>query len=328
VTPPPFTAVSQLTVKAALNETSLGVARYSERLRVALNPHGIDYRLAPRPGRGGIAHLHLANSSRGVLASLAVRRAPTIVTLHDILPRDPRLGVFYRRIVHPLLARRADIIIVHSRYAATLLSQTCHHRQVELIPHPAAAPRIIDRASARAPLGIKHGAPLAVLPGVLKEAKMTHMVLEAFEPLLRAGSWRLLFAGSVVDPAVANRARKIGATVIDSPDDATFECAVSAADVVLCLRANSVGETNGPLLDAIGAHRAVIASRVGSIPEVARDAALYIDHSPASLRKALTLISDDDVRYRLENASRNRSAQLTWEASADAHARLFARLSG
>ena len=72
--------------------------------------------------------------------------------------------------------------------------------------------------------------------------------------------------------------------MLPDPSDADYERAIVASDCVLCLRAGSVGETNGPLLDALGAGRAVLATATGSIPEVAGDAALYCDGTPDGIR--------------------------------------------
>ena len=68
--------------------------------------------------------------------------------------------------------------------------------------------------------------------------------------------------------------------MLPDPSDADYERAIVASDCVLCLRAGSVGETNGPLLDALGAGRAVLATATGSIPEVAGDAVLYATGRP------------------------------------------------
>jgi glycosyltransferase involved in cell wall biosynthesis len=306
--------------------SSLGIARYAERLAAALSEFGIDYTLAERAAWGGIAHVHVANSSRRSLIPLAIRRAPTVATVHDILPRDPRMMPVYRRLVHPLLANRAEVVIVHSSFAADMLRSLCPVRAVEVIPHPAPA-ATISHLVARSALGIPDGPPVAVLPGVLKQAKMTGLVLDTFGPLIAAGKWRLILAGRVADRGVAARAEAVGAMVIASPSDLRYEQAVAAADLVLVLRLTTVGETNGPLLDAIGHHRAVLASPIGSIPETAGGAARLVTSLPLELNAALTDLESEPVRRALELESATRASALTWTASAHAHAALFSKLA-
>jgi len=175
--------------------------------------------------------------------------------------------------------------------------------------------------------GIMDGPPVAVLPGVLKQAKMTSLVLDTFGPLIATGRWRLILAGRVADRDVVARAEAIGATVIASPCHLRYEQAVAAADLVLVLRLTSVGETNGPLLDAIGHHRAVLASSIGSIPETAGSAARLITSSPLELNAALADLESEPTRRALELESAARASALSWTASAQAHAALFSQLA-
>jgi glycosyltransferase involved in cell wall biosynthesis len=138
--------------------------------------------------------------------------------------------------------------------------------------------------------------------------------------------WRLALAGAVQDPAAAAAARAAGAFVLDRPDVETYERAIVAADVVLVLRSASVGETNGPLLDALGAGRAVLATATGSIPEVAGDAALLCEPNADAIQYELERLRDPTERHELERRSETRAEELTWNASAEAHARLFAEV--
>jgi glycosyltransferase involved in cell wall biosynthesis len=111
--------------------------------------------------------------------------------------------------------------------------------------------------------------------------------------------------------------------VVSGPSDPAYEQAIVAADCVLCLRAGSVGETNAPLLEALGAGRAVLATASGSIPEVARDAGLYCEATIDGIRAGLAALDDAATRAEHERAAAARAAQLTWRASATAHASLF-----
>src|SRR4029453_5668751 len=99
-------------------------------------------------------------------------------------------------------------------------------------------------------------------------------------------------------------------------------------DAVLVLRAGSVGESNSPLLDALGAGRAVLATATGSIPEVAGEAAVLGEPGALSTRRGLEALRDPHARRELEARARGRAAALSWAESAHEHAALFSELFG
>lgn len=272
--------------------SSLGVSRYCARLAAALGAVGIDYVLGDR--RGAAPHWHLANSSRGALVQAPLTREPFVVTGHDLRPRARVLEPLYRLVADPLVLQRAAAVVVHSSYAASLLGD---RRRAHVIPHPATTFPPLDRTAARKALGWDKEERVALLPGVPKGTKL---VAEA-EASVRA-PWRLVVLGTV--------------------DDATYARAFAAADAVLVLRRDSVGESNGPLLDALGAGRAVLATRVGSIPEVAGEAAVFC--TPETIAQGLHEVWL--ARAELERKARSRANELSWKASAQAHAALFAEV--
>jgi glycosyltransferase involved in cell wall biosynthesis len=313
-------------ISGVRNPSSLGVARYCEQLARALRKLGAEYELADRPVPGRETHFHLANSSRrSILAAPLKERF--LVTVHDVLPRTPALRLFYRSVVYPRVVERAEAVIVHSHYAANLVRHLgVAARRLEVIPHAATRPSSFDRRQARETLRLDDGRLIAVLPGVIKSAKL---VREAVSGAARVGDdWLLVLAGPVHDRTAAAEARRSGVVVVESPDDVLYEQAIVAADVVLCLRDGSVGETNGPLLDAIGAGRPVLATRTGSIPEIAGDAAMYVAGSAHGVAAGLKALTDHAERARREQAASSMSAELGWDRSARAHVRLFAEIFG
>jgi glycosyltransferase involved in cell wall biosynthesis len=304
--------------------SSVGVARYCGRLADALSSLGADYEPAARPLPGRETHFHLANSSRRTIPQ-ALRTKRFVVTLHDVAPRTRALVPLYRSLVYPHVVERAAAVIVHSQFAAGLLRELgVEARRVDVIPHPATRPASFDRARARATLGLDDQRLVAVLPGVIKNAKLVREAVTAVAEV--DDDWLLVLAGPIRDGRAAAEARRSGAVLIEAPDDPRYEQAIVAADAVLCLRGASVGETNGPLLDALGARRAVLATPIGSIPEIADDAATYVGPSSAEIAEGLRALADGAARARHEHAASERSARLTWDASAHAHLRLFAEV--
>jgi glycosyltransferase involved in cell wall biosynthesis len=318
---------SPLAVSAVCNPGSLGIARYVSRLEEALVRVGVDYRPVRRGRGGGAAHYHLGNSSRALLVERPGRHVPFVVTVHDVVPRTRALAPLYRARVYPQLLEDARAVVVHSVFAADLLETVARGRprRLVVIPHPAPRPQAGTRVEARRTLGWPEDELLVVLPGVIKAAKL---VREAVEAVASAPGWRLALVGRLADPGAARAARRRGALILPEPDDAAYERAMVAADSVLCLRSGSVGETNGPLLDALGAGRAVLATRSGSIPEVAGEGASYCNGTAAGIREGLIMLSDDRVRSVLERRADRRARELSWEASATRHAELFREVLG
>jgi len=305
---------------------STGVSRYAGLLADALAGEGVDYTCVDAPLQDWEAHWHLANSSRGSVRQASRHDRPFVVTVHDVVPRTKMLEPVYSRLVYPLVVRRAARVVVHSRLAADLLVRRAGipPGSVDVIPHPAPAAPALTRAEARAGLGWPDEEQVAVLPGAVRGVKLVAEALAATE---RSG-WRLAVVGEPRERGLVRMAREHGAYVHESPSDGDYQRALLAADCVLVLRRDSVGESNGPLLDALGARRAVLATATGSIPEVAGCAAELCDPDVASIRRGLLALADDGRRLELEMLAASRAADLDWSASARAHRAIFDEVFG
>jgi glycosyltransferase involved in cell wall biosynthesis len=315
----PDAARASLAVSGVANPSSAGIWRYAVLLADALGEIDVSYDLGRR-ARGDATHFHLANSSRAFLRQSRTLRSPFAVTVHDVLPRTAALLPLYRRLAYPAL-RSAAATIVHSTFAADMLvREGGAPRRLEVIHHPARRPHLPDRMTARRTLGWPEGELIAVLPGVIKPAKLAR---EAVAAAAGIANLRLALTGRIADRRAAREAQGYGALILPDPDDAEYEQAIVAADCVLCLRSGTVGETNGPLLDGLGAGRAVLATATGSIPEVAGDAVHYCDGTETGIRAGLIALADDRTRVELERSAYQRAAKLTWHESAALHAELF-----
>jgi glycosyltransferase involved in cell wall biosynthesis len=315
----PATATSCPPVAAIRSSGSLGVAAYVDVLAEAFEDMGLVYRPTAAPIAGHAAHFHVANSSRAPLWRAPFAQAPFAVTVHDAVPRTAALAPLYRTLVYPLVVDRAAVTIVHSRFASDLLRRAgARPRRVEVIRHP--APRF---SGAPAPAD---GPPLFVLPGVLKTAKLVEETVSAAAPLISAGRLRLALVGNVIDRRLADAARAAGAEVREAPPTAAYRRLIASADCVLVLRRDSVGETNGPLLDALGAGKPVLATACGSIPEVAGDAARLCAPTIAGIRAGLEALCDPGERGERAALAGERALAVTPERIARAHAELFAEV--
>ena len=305
---------------------SIGIAGYCDRLATALGPHGVAYEPATAPRRGVWSHFHLGNSSRRALLHFPTHRGPCVVTVHDVVPRDRRLMALYRHVAYPLLVRRATVLVAHSAAAADMLVRLAGARpeRILVIPHPVPHMAVTRRADARAALGWPEHDRLALLPGVLKPAKLIDLALAATAQT----GWRLALCGQVRDAGLVRAARAAGALVLVGPDRSTYEQAFAAADAVLVLREGTVGETNGPLLEALSAGRAVLASRTGSIPEVAGGGALLCEPTSEGIRRGLADLADLSERAERERLAAERARLFDQGTAAAAHAELFVEVFG
>jgi glycosyltransferase involved in cell wall biosynthesis len=311
---------ASLSVSGVANPSSAGIWRYAVHLADALGDTDVAYPLGAR-AFGDPTHFHLGNSSRAFLRQAHTLRSPFAVTVHDVVPRTAALLPLYRRLAYPPLRKSTSATIVHSTFAANMLVREGGvPRRLEVIHLPAGRPRTVDRVAARRRLGWPEDELIVVLPGVIKGAKL---IREAVAAAAGIANVRLALAGRIADRGAAREAQGRGGLVLPDPDDAAYEGAIVAADCILCLRAGSVGETNKPLLDALGAGRAVLATPTGSIPEVAGDAVHYCDGTEAGIREGLLELSDVRARIELERAAHQRGAELSWPASAALHAELF-----
>jgi glycosyltransferase involved in cell wall biosynthesis len=320
-------------VAAVHDPRSTGVGTYVQRLAQALTQLGLDYQPSERPLPGAQAHYHLANSTRSVIPLAARQRGRFLLTVHDVMPRTAALKPLQRLIVAPLCIRRATIAIVHSNHAADVLARTSglSRNRIEVVPMPAPLtpiPADPDDRQARIALQLEpDGPPLFVLPGSLRPAKLVAETIEASKPLIATHRMRLLLAGGGAEPDLIEHARAAGVAVLNSPPADTYAQAIVAADAVICARRDSVGETNGPLLDAIGAGRPSIITAVGSAPESAGASARVVAPTAAGLRAGIEALLDPAERAERAGAARERARALTWSACAEAHRELLERIA-
>ena len=315
-----------LDVVGVLDPRSVGVARYARSLAAALAEEGVDYRLVERRDPTRPAHVHLANSSRSLLLQSRRPAAPFLVTVHDVVPRTRALLPVYRVLAYPQVTLLAAAVVVHSAWAADMLRRHAGQpRRLEVLPHPAPRPPVCERAEARRALGWPDDCLVALVPGEVRRIKLLTEALAAVEGL---PDWRIALAGRAADRQLARRAERDGAIVLADPGDLDYGRAIVAADCVLCLRSGSVGETNGPLLDALGCGRAVLATPTGSIPETAGDAALFCAPTASAIRLGLEALLDADERADHERLASARGAVLSASAAAAAHRDLFAEVFG
>jgi glycosyltransferase involved in cell wall biosynthesis len=211
------------------------------------------------------------------LARLRCRGIRTVVSIHNPLPRPGDPARLAR--LEPLLAG-ADAVVVHSEAArAALAGRRPPPGALRLVP-PAIPVRPLGlerRLSARARLGLPADAPVALFFGLLRPYKGLDLLIEAFAGVARRlPAARLLISGAPRRPLgpLRRAVAEAGLTPrVDleprylDPEEAVDRFA--AADVVVL--PYLAASQSGVLGDALGYARAVVATRVGGLPEMVED---------------------------------------------------------
>ena len=189
---------------------------------------------------------------------------PFLATVHDVVPRTRALRPLHRAVVAPCAppaGRVVDPFPARRRDARP--PGRCRPSRVEIIPFPAGARSVNAHAALSGSGSTRTAHRCSSSPACSKTQSSCARTLGGRAvDFLRPCATGL--AGRVGDQSLAREAEAIGARVLPNPGPKAYEEAIVAADAVICVRAATVGESNGPLLDAIGAGRPSLVSTVGS----------------------------------------------------------------
>lgn len=177
----------------------------------------------------------------------------------------------------------ADAAIAHSRFVADAVRALRPGLPVANIPMGVPLPPALDRAEARAALGLPPDAHLLASFGHINPYKRIDVLLRALAELRRTvGDVRFVLVGSVspnydLRAAVARAGLADAVLVTGYVSRARFESYVAAADVCVNLRHPTAGETSASLLRLLGAGRATLVTASGSFRELPPGVAAQVD---------------------------------------------------
>jgi glycosyltransferase involved in cell wall biosynthesis len=192
----------------------------------------------------------------------------------------------------PLAAEVLDLatgLIVHSRYVEDRARDAGYRGPIWRIPMPAWPLPAVEPAQVE-------GEPLLGCFGHLNESKRVPELLRAFASV-RAGrpDARLLLVGKASDRMAVF---ETGDGVVREdyvPEDRLWALML-AADVHICLRRPTMGETSAVAIRAISAGKPLVVDDVGWFSELSDDVALKVSPEPDSLRAALEDLAADPAR--------------------------------
>ncbi|HTZ42468.1 MAG TPA: glycogen synthase [Jatrophihabitans sp.] len=321
----------------------------------ALGTIGTDVEIAARLDGADVVHSHTwyANLA-GHLGSL-LNDIPHVVTAHSLEPMRPwkaeqlaggyRLSCWAERTAYEAAAA---VIAVSKGMRADILTAypKVEEDRVHIIPNgiDTALYRPVPGRDALTRHGLRTDEPMVLFVGrITRQKGVGHLVraAAAFEPgvqlALCAGSPDTPELAAEITEAVADlQARRDGVVWIQQmlPRAELLEL-LTAADVFLC---PSVYEPQGIVnLEAMACETAVVASRVGGIPDVVLDGetGLLVDYDeadPAGFAAALAaavngLVTDPDRAQAMGLAGRQRAvAEYGWGAIAERTVQLYRSL--
>jgi beta-1,4-mannosyltransferase len=336
---------------------------YQRLLADALADEGVDVVRFPAPGRDPlplvrawlqrgrppVVHLHWTHVYLGgagapgtierarfdwqlrTLKRLGVR---LVWTIHNLGAHDSALGSA-ERTVHRDLFLRADAVIAHCAAAADAAAQcyglsAVERARISVIPHGNyidVYPGDVQRAEARARLGVLSGVRLLAFVGAIRPYKGLEALIASFRAIPNPAA-QLLICG---DPRPASEGEALVIAAAGDPRiriDLRFVPAdelpviLAAADAVVLPFRDVL--TSGSAVLAMSHGRALVAPRMGCLPELIPDAGglLYDADAPGGLRAALEIALTSDLS---EIGRRNfaRARELAWGPIAAATARLY-----
>jgi glycosyltransferase involved in cell wall biosynthesis len=286
-------------------------------------PDMLRYRRAARAA--DVVHFQWL-AAQPVDVHLLPRARPTVLTAHDILPREPRRG---QLAAQRRLYGRVGHVVVHSEHGRARLTGELglDPTRVTVIHHGAFDH--LARIDARLPpelAGAPAGVPVVTMPGLLRPYKGLDVLLEAWRGISDAELWIVGLPRMPLPSTLPPGVRLVPRFV----DDAELAGVLRRADLVT-LPYREIDQS-GVLYAALGLGRPLLLSSVGGFPEIATAGAAEVvpPGDAGALQAGLRALLDDQPRRERLGARAAEAARTTysWDESARRHLALYGILSG
>jgi glycosyltransferase involved in cell wall biosynthesis len=246
---------------------------------------------------------------------------PTVLTAHDLLPREPRPGQAWAQ---RRLYEAVDAIVVHSGYGRDLLVARLgvDPAKVKVIHHGAFRHLTVQAQEVPLPDDLRAvEAPVVLFFGLLRPYKGIDTLLDAWRGMEGAELWVVGRPRMDLAPLRARAPRGVR-FVPRFVSDAELPAFFRRADVVALPYSRTERlDWSGVLATALAFGKPTVVSDVGGFAEVAAaDAArLVAPDDPAALRAAIEgLLNDQQAREGLAwGALTAAKGAYSWEAAAD-----------
>jgi glycosyltransferase involved in cell wall biosynthesis len=268
-------------------------------------------------------------------------RRPTVLTAHDLLPREPRPGQVRAQ---RLLYGAVDAVVAHSDYGRGQLVERLGVDPAKVrVIHHGAFEHLLHVPAAELPGELRAAAgPVVLFFGLLRPYKGIEVLLEAWRQLGVAAPgggapdppelWIVGRSRMAIEPlrALAPPGVRFVARFVSDPELAA--CFRRADAVVLPYLETERFDFSGVLATALAFGKPAVVSDVGGFKEVAEAGAarLVPPGDPTALRDALgALIADPAERERLALGARAAAAgPYSWSEAARQTLALYRELVG
>jgi len=196
-----------------------------------------------------------------------------------------------------IVCRGARSVLVHSRFAEKRVRGRIEADRVFRVNLPYFEEQLPDRTTARQRLGIPDDRLLVASFGFVTPGKGIETIVKAFDQFHKSFSRSIcvLVGGCLEDNAFA---RRLHATLENRPqmrqtgyvDNQTYRLWMAAADIGICLRYPTQGETSDALLRLMGAGIPVIVPDYRQFREIPSDACVQIPVYPNESFAVLTAL--------------------------------------
>jgi glycosyltransferase involved in cell wall biosynthesis len=307
-----------------LGAASARDARARRALKLAEHvPDMLRYRRAAR--RADVVHfqwLPVQQLDRHLLPS----GRPLVLTAHDVLPREPRLG---QRAAQQRLYEHFDAVVVHSEHGRLRLTGELgvDPGRVHVIPHGALTHLTVGTPDPPPPPAANAERPVVLCFGLMRPYKGIDLLLEAWRGIEGAELW--VVGMPRMDIAPLQAAAPAGVRFVPRfVPDAELGTYFRRADLVV-LPYREIDQS-GVLFTALAFGRPLLLSDVGGFPEVAATGAArtFPSGDAQALREQiLGLLGDPAARAAMASAARSAAGgEYSWARIAERTLALYRSL--
>ncbi|CAA9515410.1 MAG: hypothetical protein AVDCRST_MAG53-2996 [uncultured Solirubrobacteraceae bacterium] len=295
----------------ALREDAFGSSRTHPLRMVALGRHA----------RGDVLHFQWLPLQE-LDQLLLPRGRPTVLTAHDVLPREPRR---FQAAAQRRLYDRVDAVVAHTEHSrARLEALGVPPAKLHRIPHGAFTQPASVAPQRPTELPEPGQRPVALFFGLLRPYKGLDVLLEAWRGLQADFELWIVGAPRMALPPLPPGVRLVPRFVTEA--EAAW-CFIRADVVVLPYREI---EGSGVLFTALGFAKATLVSDVGGFSELGDAVARVPPGDPSMLQASLAgLLGAPGARRALERGAAEAAATtFAWGPIARTHRALYERIAG